>query len=65
MLNFLHKYSGEYEKLQKEMAQPNKNQKQEKFKKRDKLAIIISNEKYGKTIMADLSAVKDDHLNIR
>ena len=47
------------------MAQPNKNQKQEKFKRRDKLAIIISNEKYGKTIMADLSAVKDDHLNIR
>ena len=43
------------------MAQPNRNQKQEKFKRCDKIAIILSNEKYEKTIMSNLSAVKDDH----
>ena len=25
VLNFLHKHSGEYERLQKELAQPNRN----------------------------------------
>ena len=29
------------------------------------MACIITNQEYGKTIMANLPAVKDDHKNIR
>ena len=64
-MHFFNKFTGEYEKLKKELAQPDKNQKKEKFKKENKLACIITNQEYGKTKMSNLSAVMDDHKNIR
>ena len=64
-MHFFNKFTGEYEKLKKELAQPDRNQKKEKFKKQNKLACIITNSDYGKTKMANLDAVKDDHKNIR
>ena len=64
-LNILNKFTGEYEKLQKEMAQPNKNQKKERFHSKDKFALIYANEKYDRTIMTDLPEVKDDHSSIK
>ena len=47
------------------MAHPNKNQKKEKFKTEDKIALVFTNEKYDKTIMDDLSEVKDDHQSMK
>ena len=32
-MHFFNKFTGEYEKLKKELAQPDRNQKKEKFKK--------------------------------
>ena len=64
-MHFFNKFTGEFEKLKKEIAQPDKNQKQEKIKNENKLAIIISNKEYKKTGMADLPPVVDDHANIR
>ena len=66
-MHFFNKFTGEYEKLKKELAQPDRNQKKEKFKKENKIACIITNSEYGKTKgkMSNLDAVKDDHKNIR
>ena len=66
VLTFLHKHSGEFDKLKEEIEQPDKNQKREKFRNDDKFALILSNMTYDKarTTMHDLPAVKDDHKNM-
>ena len=66
VLTFLHKHSGEFDKLKEEIEQPDKNQKREKFRNEDKFALILSNMTYDKarTTMHDLPAVKDDHKNM-
>ena len=43
VMNFLYKNSGEFEDLKKEINQPDEFQKQEKFDRIDKLALIITN----------------------
>ena len=67
VLTFLQKHKGDFEKLKDEIEQPDKNQKQEKFRKEDKFALILSNMTYNtsKTTMKDLPAVQDDHRNIK
>ena len=43
VMTFLYKNSGEFEELKKEINQPDEHQKQEKFCRGDKLALIITN----------------------
>ena len=67
VLDFLNKYSGDFEKLKKEIDQPDKNQKQEPFNAEDKFALVLSNKTYdpSNTTMKSLPAVEDDHKNIK
>ena len=59
VLTFLQKHKGDFEKLKEEIEQPDKNQKQERFRKDDKFALVLSNKTYdtSKTTMKDLPAV--------
>ena len=67
VLEFMHKYSGDFENLKAEISQPDKNQKQETFRVEDKFALVLSNKTYDpeKTTMKSLPAVEDDHRNIK
>ena len=59
VLTFLQKHKGDFDKLKEEIEQPDKNQKQERFRKDDKFALVLSNKTYdtSKTTMKDLPAV--------
>ena len=65
-MNFLYKHSGEFEELIKEINQPDEYQKQEKFLRKDKFALLITNSVYDeqKMGMKSLPDVKDDHKNM-
>ena len=64
VMNFLFKNDAEFERIKKEIEQPNQYQKQDKFT--HKFALIFCNEKYGNTrLMSDLPAVKDDYKNMK
>ena len=67
MISFLYKSSGIFEKLKKEIDQPDKNQKQEKFYRNDKLALLITNCDYDVKFMGmqNLPDVKDDRKNMK
>ena len=60
----MYQNNSEFEKIKKEIEQPNQYQKRDKFTK--KFALIFCNEKYNNTIlMQDLPAVKDDNKNMK
>ena len=63
----MNKHTGDFEKLKSEIDEPDKNQKQELFRQKDKFALVLSNKTYDptKTSMNSLPAVEDDHRNIK
>ena len=65
-MTFLYKSSGEFEELRNEINQPDEHQKQEKFCRADKLALLITNSVYDEQQMGmkSLPDVKDDHKNM-
>ena len=67
ILNFLYKNSGEFDELKKEILQPNEHQKQEKFCRIDKLALLITNCVYDEQQMGmkNLPDVLDDRKNMQ
>ena len=70
--NIIAKFGSNYEMIMKELKQPGKFQKENFFKDCNKIAIITTNESYGKVNMRnkkkeviDLPAVNNDHRNMR
>ena len=68
----LAKYGSNCEVIKRELKQPGKFQKEKFFKDCNKIAIITTNEFYGKVNMRnqkkefiDLPAVNNDHRNMR
>ena len=68
----LAKYGSNFEVIKRELKQPGKFQKENFFKDCNKIAIITTNEFYGKVNMRnqkkdviDLPAVNNDHRNMR